>query len=97
MTLSTQTLQALSKALTQEVVEEIFSSDAYVEFMMEMIPDVIQDKMGPLDGELLGELSFMVFDNINIVPARKVSQWGLDTLKNPVTLMMFWRIPNDRI
>ena len=42
--------------------------------MMEMIPDVIQDKMGPLDGELLGELSFMVFDNINIVPARKVSQ-----------------------
>ena len=55
-------------------MEEIFSSDAYVEFMMNSIPDAIQEKMGPLDDELLGELSFMVFDNISIVPASKVSQ-----------------------
>jgi len=74
MALSNKALQTLSKAITEEVVEEIFSSDAYVEFMMRIIPDVIQEKMGALDDELLGELSFMVFDNINIVPARKVSQ-----------------------
>ena len=74
MALSTKTLQSLCKVITPEVVEEIFSSDAYVEFMMNAIPNAIQEKMGPLDGELLGELSFMVFDNINIVPASKVSQ-----------------------
>lgn len=74
MALSNKALQTLSKAITKEVVEEIFSSDAYVEFMMGIIPDVIQEKMGALDDELLGELAFMVFDNINIVPARKVSQ-----------------------
>ena len=74
MALSAATIQALSKAITPEVVEEIFSSDEYVEFMIGLIPNVIQEKMGPLDDELLGELSFMVFDNINIVPARKVSQ-----------------------
>lgn len=74
MALSPKTLQALCKALTPEVVEEIFSSDAYVEFMMQTIPNVIHDKMGDIDAELLGELSFMVFDNINIVPASKLSQ-----------------------
>ena len=65
MALSNKALQTLSKAITEEVVEEIFSSDAYVEFMMRIIPDVIQEKMGALDDELLGELAFMVFDNIN--------------------------------
>lgn len=87
MALSAQALQTLSKAITEEVVEEIFSSDAYVEFMMRIIPDVIQEKMGALDDELLGELAFMAFDNINIVPARKVSQWGLRTLENWSTLI----------
>lgn len=74
MALSPKTFQSLCQVITPEVVEEIFSSDEYVEFMMQMIPNVIQDKMGPLEDELLGELSFMVFDNINLVPVSKLSQ-----------------------
>ena len=74
MALSDQALQSLCEVITPEVIEEIFSSDSYVEFMMNAIPDAIQEKMGQLDDELLGELSFMVFDNINIVPASKVSR-----------------------
>ena len=74
MALSNESIQALAKAITAEVVEEIFASDAYVEFMMQTIPNVICDKMGDIDDELLGELSFMVFDNIDIVPTSKVSQ-----------------------
>lgn len=84
MALSSKTIQSLCKVITPEVIEEIFSSDAYVEFMMQTIPNVIHDKMGELDDELLGELSFMVFENINLVPTSKVSQWGLGTHKNPV-------------
>ena len=97
MALSSKTIQSLCKVITPEVIEEIFSSDAYVEFMMNSIPNAIQEKMGPLDDELLGELSFMVFDNISIVPASKVSQWESYTHKNQCILMMFWRISNDRI
>ena len=74
MALSDQSIRALASAITPEIVEEIFASDAYVEFMMEAIPNVIIEKMGDIDDELLGELSFIVFDRINIVPAPKVSQ-----------------------
>lgn len=74
MALSDQSMHALAQAITSEIVEQIFASDAYVEFMMEAIPNVIFDKMGDIDDELLGELAFIVFNHINLVPVSKVSQ-----------------------
>ena len=74
MALSDQSIRALASAITPEIVEEIFASDEYVEFMMQAIPNVIIDKMGGIDDELLGELAFIVFDRINLVPVPKVSQ-----------------------
>lgn len=70
MTLSDKTLHNLAATLTPEVVDEIFKSEEWVDFMIQTIPGVIVDKLGPIDDEILGELSFMIFDRINIVPAK---------------------------
>lgn len=70
MTLSNKTLNNLATALTPEVVDEIFKSEEWVIFMQEAIPGIIVDKLGPIDNEILGELSCMIFDRINIVPAK---------------------------
>lgn len=70
MTLSNKTLNNLATALTPEVVDEIFKSEEWAIFMQETIPEVIKDKLGQIDDELLMELSFMIFDRINIVPAK---------------------------
>lgn len=70
MALSNKTLHNLGAALTPEVVDEIFKSEEWVDFMLQTIPGVIVDKLGPIDDEILGELSFIIFDRINIIPAK---------------------------
>lgn len=70
MSLSNKTLQNLADALTSEVVDEIFKGEEWVDFMIQTIPGIIQDKLGPIDNEILGELSFMIFDRINIIPCK---------------------------
>lgn len=76
MALSDKTLHNLADALTSEVVDEIFKSEEWAIFMQETIPEVITDKLGQIDDELLVELSFMIFDRINIIPAK----WSLRAL-----------------
>jgi hypothetical protein len=65
MTLSNQTFHKLSSALKDEVVEFIISDERYAEFMLqEMIPEAIQSKLGPVDDEVLMQLSFCIFELI---------------------------------
>jgi hypothetical protein len=62
--LSNTTIQKMSAALAPEVMDNIYSSDAFVTMMHEVIPDIITAKMGELDDELLYELSLCVMDKI---------------------------------
>lgn len=64
MGLSNQTYQNLANALKDEVVDFIFESDAYFDFMRETIPEAIQAKLGPVDDEVLFELSMCLMDKI---------------------------------
>ncbi len=52
------------------MIEYIHEDERYVEFMMEIIPDAIQDKLGPISEELMNELPMCVMDRIAF---RKVS------------------------
>lgn len=70
MALSNKTLHNLAAALTSEVVDEIFKSEEWVDFMIQTIPGIITDKLGPIDDEILGELSFIIFGRINIIPTK---------------------------
>ena len=64
MTLSTETFDKLSQALTPEVIDYIHKDERYVIFMQEIIPDALTEKMGQLEETLLFELSCSIMDSI---------------------------------
>jgi len=64
MTLSNKAIQSLAEVLAPEVIDYIHEDERYVEFMMEIIPDAIQDKLGPISEELMNELPMCVMDRI---------------------------------
>lgn len=70
MALSNQTYQNLAKALTDEVAEYIFESNDYVNFMLKIIPEAIENKLGKVDLDVLTELSFCIMDRIHIQKAK---------------------------
>lgn len=66
MTLSSQTLHNLSDALKSEVLDYIRYNDRYVSTMYELISDAIHDKLGPVDEDVLIELTFITFDSLTL-------------------------------
>jgi hypothetical protein len=70
MTLSNKAIQALAEVLAPEVIDYIHEDERYAEFLMEIIPDAIQDKLGTISSEIMNELPMCVMDRIAF---RKVS------------------------
>jgi hypothetical protein len=70
MKLSNKTYVNLAKALQDEVVDYIRQDDRYTEFMMELVSDAIQNKLGTVHDEVLMDLSITVMDRLDISPAR---------------------------
>ena len=66
MSLSNATFNKLADALKSEVVSYIVQDERYVEFLMDMIPDAIQEKLGPMDDIVLYELSLCVMEKIEL-------------------------------
>lgn len=66
MTLSNKTARQLGIALTSEVMEYIYQDERWIDFMHEIIPDAIQEKIGNIDSDLLFELSLIVMENIHL-------------------------------
>jgi len=66
MTLSTQTLHNLSDALKPEVLDYIQYNNRYASTMYELISDAIQDKLGPVDDDVLTELTIITFDSLTL-------------------------------
>lgn len=64
MTLSNQTFHNLSQALKSEVIDYIHQDERYVDFMQEIIPDAIHNKLGLMDENVLFELSLCVMNSI---------------------------------
>lgn len=70
MALSSKTYQNLADALTDEVIEYIHESNDYVEFMLNIIPEAIENKLGKVDLEVLQELSFCIMDRMFLQKAK---------------------------
>lgn len=70
MRLSNKTYLNLAKALQDEVADYIRQDDRYTEFMMELVSDAIQSKLGTVHDEVLMDLSIIVMDRLDISPAR---------------------------
>jgi hypothetical protein len=64
MALSNQTISKLADALTPEVVAYIYEDVRWCDFLHEIIPDAVQDKLGNVDEDLKFELSLCIMDKI---------------------------------
>lgn len=64
MTLSNQTINNLASALVPEVIDYIYEDMRWCEFMHEVIPDALQDKLGEIDEDLKFELASCIMDHI---------------------------------
>jgi len=64
MALSTKTTQKLAIALTPEVIEYIYSDERWFDFMIEMVGEAVQQKLGTNDMDLIAELGQCVIENM---------------------------------
>jgi hypothetical protein len=65
MALSNQTIQKLSDALAPEVIDYIFADERWIDFLHEIIPDAIEDKLGNVDENLKFDLGMCIMDKIS--------------------------------
>ena len=72
MSLSNSTIKNLSIALTPEVINAIYSDERWVDFMMEMVPEIVTEKLGTEDIDLVTEISMCIMDNIVLKAAQTV-------------------------
>jgi hypothetical protein len=63
--LSNETINNLANALAPEIIDSIMQDERWVEFLQEVIPDLIVDKMGDVDSELVFDLSMVIMDKIS--------------------------------
>jgi hypothetical protein len=66
MTLSQQTISKIAHALKPEIINYIYASDKYAEFMQDAITAAIDDKMGEMDEDLMFDLGMLIFDRIEL-------------------------------
>ena len=67
--LSTKAYQMLANTLAPRIANELQSSEAFVDLMHEVIPDLITQELGEMDDETLFELSMCVLDKIYLKTA----------------------------
>jgi hypothetical protein len=64
MSLSNQTIINLASALVPEVIDYIYENQRWCEFMHEVVPDALKDKLGEIDEDLQFELAMCIMDRI---------------------------------
>ena len=64
MPLSSKTIQDLSSALLPEVMDYIMEDERWIDFLHEIIPDAVQNKLGDVDNDLKFELGMCIMDKI---------------------------------
>jgi len=66
MPLSNQTIINLASALVPEVIDYIYQDERWCEFMQELVPDALQEKLGEVDEDLKFELAMCIMDRISL-------------------------------
>ena len=66
MALSNQTISNLASALVPEVIDYIYQDQRWCEFMHEIVPDALKDKLGEIDDDLQFDLAMCIMDRITL-------------------------------
>tara|TARA_R110000868_G_scaffold400801_1_gene675515 strand:- start:555 stop:764 length:210 start_codon:yes stop_codon:yes gene_type:complete len=64
MALSNQTISNLADALVPEVIDYIYQDERWCEFMQQVVPDALKEKLGEIDEELQFDLAMCIMDRI---------------------------------
>ena len=62
--LSNQSIRKLSQSIKSDVIEHLYESDEYTEFLQTILPEIVSDLLGDIDEELKHEIAFNLFDSI---------------------------------
>jgi hypothetical protein len=66
MALSNQTISNLASALVPEVIDYIYEDERWCEFLHEIVPDALKDKLGEVDESLQFDLAMCIMDRITL-------------------------------
>jgi hypothetical protein len=69
--LSADTIQKLADVLTDDAIKYLETDEEVIETLVSVIGRFLTDRMGQMDDTLLNELSFIIFDNFDIVSNNK--------------------------
>jgi hypothetical protein len=64
--LSDKAVKILADKVAPEVIEELAMSDAFIEFLHENIPALIDKKLGEMDEDLYFDISMCVMDKVRL-------------------------------
>jgi hypothetical protein len=64
--LSDKAVKILADKIAPEVIAEIAMSDAFIEFLHEQIPTLIDEKLGECEPDLLFDLAMCVLDKVKL-------------------------------
>jgi hypothetical protein len=64
MALSNQTISNLADALVPEVIDYIYLDERWCEFMQQVVPDALKEKLGEIDDDLQFDLAMCIMDRI---------------------------------
>ena len=64
MTLSAKATNILAKVIAEKAVDAIFEDERWVDFMQEIIPDIVVKELGDCSDDLLFDISLSVMDRI---------------------------------
>ena len=66
MPLSESTVSKLADVIKPDIVQEIYESDKYYDFMTELIGEALEKKLGKCDQDLFFDLGMCLMDRIEI-------------------------------
>jgi hypothetical protein len=64
MALSTKALNLLADSLAPKIAEELYSSEAFVGFMHNQVPAIIDAELGECEDDMMFDLSLLVMERI---------------------------------
>lgn len=66
MALSCKTISNLADALVPEVIDYIYQDERWCEFMQQIVPDALKEKLGEVDEDLQFDLAMCIMDRITL-------------------------------
>lgn len=67
--MTNEALTALASAFSHKIASRIMADEAYIEMMMEVLPEMVSDEVGISDINDITELSMAIMDNLTLAVA----------------------------